>query len=40
LSYEIDYVHRFDEDNDEKDFFSWVGVLFMMKIMKKRIEGE
>jgi len=21
LSYEIDYVHRFDEDNDEKDFF-------------------
>jgi len=22
LSYEIDYVHRFDEDHDEKDFFS------------------
>ena len=21
LSYEMDYVHRFDEDNDEKDFF-------------------
>jgi len=40
LNYEIDYVHRFDEDNDEKDFFFWVDVLFMMKIMKKRMEGE
>ena len=39
LSYEIDYVYRFDED-DEKYFFSWVGVLLMMKIMKKRMEGE
>jgi len=40
LSYEIDYVYRFDEDV-EKDFFSfWIGVLLMMKIMKKRMEGE
>jgi len=38
LSYEMDYVHRFDEDNDEKDFFL-LG-LFMMKIMKKRMEEE
>jgi len=35
----IDYVYRFDED-DEKVFFFWVGVLLMMKIMKKRMEGE
>ena len=34
----MDYVHRFDEDNDEKDFFL-LG-LFMMKIMKKRMEEE
>jgi len=38
----IDYVYRFDEDNDEKVvFFSfWVGVLLMMKIMKKRMKVE
>ena len=36
--YEIDYVYRFNEDDDEKDFFFWVGEL--MKIMKKRMEGE
>jgi len=39
LSYEIDYVYRFDEDV-EKYFFFWIGVLLMMKIMKKMMEGE
>ena len=36
----IDYVYRFDEDDDGKYFFFWVGVLLMMKIMKTRMEGE
>jgi len=35
----IDYVYRFDED-DEKKKKNWVGVLLMMKIMKKMMEGE
>jgi len=39
LSYEIDYVYRFDEDV-EKDFFFWIDVLLMMKIMKKWMERE
>ena len=39
LSYEIDYGYRFVED-DEKVKKIWVSVLLMMKIMKKRMEGE
>jgi len=38
LSYEIDYVYRFDEDDEF--FFLGIGVLLMMKIMKKRMKEE
>jgi len=35
LSYEIDYVYRFDKKKK-----NWVSVFLMMKIMKKMMEGE